>query len=228
MIQAIRVILVDDEDDFRQPMRRLLEREGFVVFDFPSIKSMNEDIREIDPDVILLDKILPGEHSLDTLKKLRAETRIGLIMVTGCKSSDERIEGLESGADAYVTKPVDVRELSVLIRSLKERLRPDGVDEWVLNEKDWTLTSPQQEIVNLTGTEFNIVAALSRLQGETVSRENLYNETGKRMFDVEDRSLDVSISRLRAKFKNPDKPLPVKSVRNMGYVFLERVSLIKA
>lgn len=223
-MSKIRVMLVDDEEDFREPVARFLRKAGMDVVGVGSVEEMAEPMTGWRPDVIVLDVNLPGESGMAALQRLRSESSAGLVMVTAQGGVDDRIHGLTLGADSYLGKPVNIRELEAVIRSLSSRIAPDKPvsapeSGWVFDTERWTLISPHAEEVRLSAAEHSVLMALTRQPGQPVSRDVLFNALGKQPAGPEDRSLDVLVSRLRRKFPDSIITLPIRSVRGIGYVF---------
>ena len=143
-MSAIRVILVDDEADFRIPVGRFLTKQGLEVRDCDRVEALPSVLEQFTPHIIVLDVNLPGESGMDAVNRLRQETRAGLVMVTARGDVDDRIKGLARGADSYLPKPVDLRELEAVIRSLAMRLSAaaEGENAWILHMDTWTLAAP--------------------------------------------------------------------------------------
>lgn len=228
MSRPVRVILVDDEEDFRIPVARYLTRGGMTVTGVESVEALEVLLETETADVIVLDVNLPGESGLDAVDRLRRRTTAGLIMLTARSDVEDRIIGLRRGADGYLGKPVDLRELAASIRNLAERLAPPPVAEgWSFDGRAWTLTTPQGLTIALTQTECLLIATLVDHAGEPVAREVLADALGLTLRDGEDRRLDVVVSRLRAKVRDAGA-LPIRAVRNVGYVFPLPVSRLDA
>lgn len=222
---TIKVILVDDEEDFRDPVARFLRKRGITVLDVGSVEDLTAALPTFQPDIIVLDINLPGENGLDAVERLRGTSTAGIIMATARRGVDDRIQGLSLGADSYLEKPLDVRELEAVIRSLWGRLAPRAPSDpdtvWLFSPEDWTLTAPDGLSVRLSTAEYNMVTLLAREPGVAVSRDILFQALGKTASGPEDRSLDVLVSRLRHKFTASEHTLPLKAVRWVGYVLPE-------
>jgi DNA-binding response OmpR family regulator len=223
----IRVTMVEDEDDFREPVRRYLGKRGMVVRGLRSVEDLEDHLEREEPDIILLDVGLPGEDGLSAVRRLRHKTKAGLIMLTARCDVDSRVQGRTDGADSYLSKPVDFRELEAVIRALKRRL--DGVDEaaeavedaWTVDLAAWRLINPSGEEVPLSAAQWLVVDLLTQKPGTPVGREALLKAIGLKPRLVEDRRLDVLMSRLRQKLAATmaqDKA-PIHTVRNVGYAF---------
>ncbi len=225
----IRVLLVDDEADFREPVARFLGKAGMDVVGVGAVEDMAPVMEGWRPDVIVLDVNLPGESGMEAVQRLRAHTAAGLVMVTARGGIDDRIRGLSLGADSYLGKPVNMRELEAVIRSLWSRVMPTPSAAppaerpperaWVFDTDRWVLTSPDGEEARLSAAEHSVLMALTQQPGQAVPRDALFDALGKRSAGPEDRSLDVLVSRLRRKYHASTITLPVRSVRGIGYVF---------
>lgn len=221
-ISCFNILMVEDDDDFRIPAIRFLTRKGMTVQGVPSAEEMYPCLDSFSPDVIILDINLPGEDGFTTARKLRQISDAGIVMLTARGSLDDRVQGLTESADIYLTKPVDMRELEAALlavcRKQRPRSQPDG-QSWVFDPGHWTLTSAEGEQCELSASEHTILLKLLEQPGTPVERSILFDALGKPAAGPEDRSLDVLLSRLRRKFTSPTCPLPVKSVRGIGYVF---------
>lgn len=234
---AIRIALVDDEPDFRQPVARYLRKRGMTVHEAESVEVLWPVLSDIAPNIILLDVGLPGESGLEAANRLREESNAGIIMVTARGWLEERIEGLGRGADSYLCKPVSMRELEAVVLSLWRRIGDDDMagaaaetphgsiaEEWTFDAKGWALISPDGERVRLSAAEYGVLLLLTEAPGDPVSRDHLFVALKKPPSGPDDRSLDVLVSRLRRKFATSAFKLPIQSVRGVGYVFPGPVS----
>lgn len=189
-------------------------------------------------DLVLLDLGLPGEDGLALMRSLRERSSIAVIVVTGRGDPVDRIVGLEVGADDYVTKPFDVRELQARVRSVlrrtldrKSQATATGAARDVARFAGWTLDlaarrldSPAGGAVDLTTGEFELLATLVRAPGRVFSRDELLEATRNREAAPFDRTIDVQVGRLRRKIEaDPQRPEIIKSVRGAGYVFTPKV-----
>jgi DNA-binding response OmpR family regulator len=236
-MSSICIALVDDEPDFRQPVARYLRKRGMTVHEVGSIEALQPILSEFTPNIILLDVGLPGESGLDALKRLREESKAGVIMVTARGGLEERIEGLDRGADSYLSKPVSMRELEAVVLSLWRRIGTNNTtraaeattndsmaEEWLFDAEGWALISPDGERARLSAAEYGVLSLLTEAPGEPVSRDHLFVALKKPPSGPDDRSLDVLVSRLRRKFSTSAFKLPIQSVRGVGYVFPGPVS----
>jgi DNA-binding response OmpR family regulator len=192
-------------------------------------------------DLVILDLRLPGEDGMQIARKLREESDLPIIMLTGRKDEADRVMGLELGADDYLTKPFSPRELLARIRALLRRSRAretvaDGLARvrayrfsgWELNVRLRRLMTPEGETVSLTNSEFNLLVAFLAAPQRVLSRDQLLNLSRLHNDEVYDRSIDVQVGRLRKKLE-PDSARPrfIRTERGAGYVFMAPVEIVR-
>jgi len=243
MTDTAHLLIVDDDPRICRMLERYLVQEGFTVdtaSDGTAMWKMNEQNR---PDLVILDVMLPGVDGLTLARQLRAQTSVGIIMLTGKKDSVDTIVGLEVGADDYVTKPFEFRELlarirSVLRRTQRSQTTVDSGDEpgkenehkiifndWQLDLDARELVSPSGETAQLTDHEFRLLAILVGNAGQVLSRDQILMKLSRRDWRPEDRSVDMSVAKLRKLIEeNPAKPKLIRTVRNVGYEFAAKVT----
>jgi len=231
------ILVVDDEPEIAGLLRRYLASQGYVVSTAEGGAAMRRVMAEADIDLVLLDLGLPGEDGLALMRSLRETSSVAVIVVTGRGDAVDRIVGLEVGADDYVTKPFDVRELAARVRSVLRRTRDKPAESessaphdvirfagWTLDLDGRRLDSPQGAAVDLTTGEFELLAALVKSAGRVLSRDELLEATRNREAGPFDRTIDVQVGRLRRKIEtDPQRPELIKSVRGAGYVLTARV-----
>ncbi len=228
------VLLVDDDAKLLKLLREYLEGYGFRVLSLADGSEVIKTIRIKSPDMVMLDIMLPGRDGLDVLKEIRAAYSLPVIMLTAKGDDADRIVGLELGADDYLPKPFNPRELLARIRAVLRRLGP-GVAQGagdeketcikagglVLNKAKQTLMVGGDEMV-LSSTEFKVMAALMSHPNTVLSRDQLMNLARGRDFMAFDRSIDVHISNIRAKLRShPPFQHCIKTVWGTGYMFVE-------
>jgi len=235
---AERLLVVDDEEDIRELLDTYLTGYGFEVRTVASGAQMRAALQEAPCDLVLLDLGLPGEDGLTLARELRADPGIGIIIVTGRGQPVDRIIGLEVGADDYVAKPFELRELVARVRSVLRRMHAaapaaagdaasDGrlsFDGWRIDLAARSLHRPDDAPVSLTTGEFDLLAAFVRHPNKALSRDELMDMIHRREAGPYDRSIDVQVGRLRRKIeRDPSSPELIKSVRGIGYIFAPRV-----
>jgi two-component system OmpR family response regulator len=233
---AARVLLVEDDPTIQNMLAEALREGGFEVTLAGSGSQMNVAMSRQAPDLVLLDILLPGEDGRAVCGRLRAERpNLPIIMVTALGEDVDRIHGLEIGADDYVTKPFNTRELIARIRALLRRARPSGTARgrlgpvrfagWVLHPTERKLTSPQGALVTMTSAEFDLLLAFCAHAGEVLSREQLLDLTHGGAAGPVERSVDVHVSRIRQKIEpDPADPTFIKTIRLGGYIFTPEVT----
>lgn len=232
-----RVLVVDDETDVRATLRDYLSAHGYDVVEAPSGEAMRAALAQSLPDVVLLDIGLPGEDGLSLARYLREHYDLAIIMVTGAGEVVDRIVGLEVGADDYVAKPFDLRELLARLKSVLRRYQGDAargaidsagkdgrridIGELVLEIDARRLLAADGSEIPLTAMELDLLKVLAERPNRVLSRDQLLNLTCNRDWDPYDRSIDIRVARLRRKIEaDPDNPRIIKTVRGHGYVFV--------
>jgi DNA-binding response OmpR family regulator len=232
MANAGCVLIVDDDASIREMLAEYLESHGFVVAEAEDGTSMRMEIERAAPDVVLLDLRLPREDGLTLARYLRERYDVGIIMVTGSGEVVDRIVGLEVGADDYVTKPFDPRELLARVKSVLRRTQSRPAEAAVESKRvrfgrcQLDLASHQlfeadgQEIP-ITSMEFDLLKVFAEHPGKALSRDRILTLTKNREWDPYDRSIDIRIARLRRKVEaDPENPHAIRTVRGVGYMFV--------
>lgn len=222
---ARRIVVVDDDPVLRAILRGYLEDAGFRVTEAADGASLMDALPRLDPALMLLDVKLPGASGFELLRSVRARSDLPVIMVTSCTEARERVEGLELGADDYVTKPFNARELVARVRNVLRRAVERGGAEPLAIGGGWTFDRERRRLVGLEGrrvaltaAEGAIMAALAELPGRPVSREALATRMGRRRGGPDDRSIDVLVSRIRHKLAAQRGGGVIRSIRNVGYM----------
>jgi two-component system OmpR family response regulator len=233
------LLIVDDDVRICRMLERYLAREGFTIDLAGDGTQMWAAFHARRPDLVVLDVMLPGVDGLTLARELRSESPVGIIMLTGKSDSVDTIVGLEIGADDYVTKPFENRELLARIRSVLRRTQsaaPAKGDEadsgqtlcfegWKLDLEQRELITPDGAPAHLTDHEFRLLALLVNHAGTALSRDQILMKLSRRDWNPEDRSVDVSVAKLRKLIeRNPSQPRLIRTVRNVGYEFTARVS----
>ena len=226
------LLVVDDDEDIRELLRIYLSGVGYRVLEAGDAQSLRSVLSEHSVDLILLDQRLPDADGLVLARELRAASDVGIIIITGYGQPVDRIVGLELGADDYVAKPVDLRELLARIRSVLRRRSPRPAETaqalsfegWDIDPSARRLTAPNGDIVELTSGEFDLLMVFVRQPNRVLSRDELMNALHHREAGPYDRAIDVQVGRLRRKIESdPTRPAFIKSVRGAGYLFAPKV-----
>ena len=237
MSSVPHIAVVDDERDITQLLAGYLQKQGFRVTELSTGPALMTLMTADPPALVLLDLGLPGEDGFAIARQLREHWQCGLVIVTGRGDAVDKVVGLEVGADDYVTKPFDLRELLARIKAVLRRLagapapapavaaRRLHFAGWALDTAARQLIDPQGAEVSLTSGEFDLLSAFARHPGRVLSRDFLLEQTRGREAGPFDRTIDVQVGRLRRKLE-PDAEIPqiIKSVRGAGYMLAPRVT----
>jgi two-component system response regulator CpxR len=217
----VRILVIDDDVELASLLKEFLNREGFEVDFAHDGKTGLARALDSNPDLVVLDVMLPGMDGFEILRKLRPQSRVPVIMLTARGEDVDRIVGLELGADDYLPKPFNPRELTARIRAIFRRLDPKPATARI--EINGVMLDPgSREVfldgkpVELTTIEFDILEHLMRSAGRVLSRDALMEALYNRKATAFDRSMDMHISHIRRKLE--DRPL-IKTVRGIGYQF---------
>lgn len=229
-----RVLIVDDDHKLRSLLREYLEGYGFDVLTLSEASSVMKTIRTDSPDMVILDIMLPGKNGLDVLRDIRRESAVPVIMLTAKGEETDRIVGLELGADDYLPKPFNPRELLARVKAVLRRRGPDApnlpgkANTLIIRSAELALDTAKQTVrvgegeVELSSTEYRILKVLMERPNTVLSREQIMNLARGRDFMAFDRSIDVHISKLRSKLEvDPKTPRRIKTVWGTGYMFID-------
>jgi DNA-binding response OmpR family regulator len=224
-----RIAVVDDDPSIRETLEGFLEAEGYEICCAADADELDRILRIRPVDLVLLDIRLPGRDGLSLTRDLREKSEMGIILITGRNDKVDRILGLEYGADDYIAKPVDERELLPRVRNLLRRVEhsrsvsaPSMVSfgQFQLDTRGRSLTDPAGKSVPLTTAEFDLLSVFVRNAGQVMSRERLILAIKRRRFESMDRTIDTLVRRLRRKIEaDPDNPQLIKTVHGTGYLF---------
>ncbi|MBC7657349.1 MAG: response regulator [Frankiaceae bacterium] len=230
------LLIVDDDADIRQLLRQYLQENGYRVTTAADGKGLRAALAAGHPDLIILDVMLPGEDGISLCRAVRARSEVPIIMLTARGDDTDRIVGLEVGADDYVPKPFNPRELLARVKSVLRRaksLPPNLQHEelrwfrfagWSLDAVTRDLTAPGGVVVPLSATEFKLLRVLLDHPGRVLTRDQLIELMQSRDAGPFDRALDVQISRLRQRLgEDAKEPAIIKTVRGQGYVLAAAV-----
>lgn len=239
MMVPAHLLVVDDDTDITQILSRYFGGHGFRVSTAGDGIRMRHVLDSEPVDIVIMDVGLPGEDGFSLTRNLREHWHGPVIIVTGRGESVDRIVGLELGADDYVTKPFDLRELLARVRSVLRRTapsaravkvgesRPLSFDGWVLDPQSHSLCGSQGEPIPLTSGEFALLRVFVEHANQVLTRDQLMTHIHGRDAGPYDRSIDVQIGRLRRKIElDPAHPQRIKSIRGTGYLFSPTVRRI--
>jgi two-component system phosphate regulon response regulator OmpR len=242
MADSAAVIVCDDEPDLREAVAEYLARRGLDVRRAEDAAALRRLLAERPADLVVLDIAMPGEDGLTVARALRAESDVGIVMLTAAGDVVDRVVGLEVGADDYIAKPVDLRELLARMRAVLRRREaahqaiaavPNGAAQAnaapvrrVRMGRTWLdldrrrLTGADGAEIPLGPSEFALLRAFAERPGRVLTREVLLDLAHPRGDEHFDRSIDVRIARIRRKVEAvPDRPAVIKTIRGAGYVF---------
>jgi two-component system, OmpR family, response regulator len=231
------VLVVDDDPEICNLLAEYLSTHGYEVAQADCGETMRAEVERAVPAVVLLDIGLPGEDGLTLARFLRERYDCGIIMVTAADAVVDRVVGLEVGADDYIAKPFDLRELRARLKSVLRRLEtreqktppavadaPVPVGKCRLDLRSHQLQGAGGEVA-LTSMEFDLLKALVEHPNQVLSRDQLLTLTRNREWEPFDRSVDILIARLRRKVEDdPDRPSAIRTVRGAGYMFVPCVN----
>lgn len=231
-----RILICDDEPRMREMVSEYLTERGFEVTEAANADELADESRAHPPDLILLDINMPGRDGLTALREMRVHSAVPIIMLTAASEVIDRVVGLEMGADDYLGKPVDLRELEARIKAALRRQSEPQVGLYPKCPKNddtadfgpckldlgaARLFGPQGEEIPITAMEFDLLQLFHENQGRVLSRDQILERAHKKGWAPFDRSIDLRISRLRRKIEsNPSKPQIIRTVRGIGYIFV--------
>ncbi len=231
------LLVVDDDKEIRNLLQEYLIKNSFNVYVASDAVEMDEILSQVDIDLLTLDLMLPGEDGFEICKRLRSTLDIPIIMLTACSEDTDRIVGLEIGADDYLPKPFNPRELLARIKAIFRRMSSNDIElgkdekikkyyfnDWELDVTNRQLISHDKIVVSLSGAEFKLLNILVEHANRVLSRDQLMDWTVGRESTPFDRSIDVQVSRLRHRLNDSGKtPKLIKTIRGEGYVFTASV-----
>ncbi len=243
MNRSIHILVVDDDREIRELLAKFLTKHGYRVSTAADAREMDRVLADWSIDLVVLDIMMPGEDGLTACRRLRAGSPIPIIMLTAMGEDTDRIVGLEMGADDYLAKPFNPRELLARIKAVMRRVGTDGpppaaepeevgdkrqahvFEGWRFDLASRDLTSPDGVRVDLSGGEYELLAAFVTHPQRVLNRDQLLDLARGRSAQPFDRAIDVQVSRLRRKIEcDPKQPALVKTVRGGGYMFTPRVT----
>lgn len=235
---GLHLLVVDDQRDIRDPLAAYLKKRGFRVTSAPDARTAHDALVRNSIDLIVLDIMMPREDGMTFCREVRSTSRVPIIFLTAMAATSDRISGLELGADDYVVKPFEPRELVARIKSVLRRtnmLPPkqngDGAkrlafDSWVFDLEKRELVSRKAVSIPLSAADFRLLEVFVRRPHIVLARDQLLDLTAGRSPQPFDRSIDNQVSRLRKKIEiDPRRPAVIKTVRRDGYVFAADVRI---
>ncbi len=235
----VSLLLVDDEQQLREPLADYLSRQGFAVTQAASAAEARSLLRDARPDLVLLDVMMPGEDGLSLCRHLSESQAIPTILLTARGEATDRIVGLEIGADDYVVKPFEPRELVARIRSVLRRAAKGGpppvedevleFDGWQLDPLKRRLTDAEGVMVSISSVEFRLLMAFLEHPRQVLDRDRLLDMVQGREAHLFDRAVDNQISRLRRKIEVDSRnPALIQTVWGGGYMLAADVRKVRA
>ncbi|OMH25719.1 response regulator [Motiliproteus sp. MSK22-1] len=231
--QSKRILVVDDDQQIRELLQSYLEKNNFGVIALEDGSQLMEHLRSQPFDLVILDIMMPGDDGFSLCRKIRAELEVPIIMLTASAEETDRIIGLELGADDYVAKPFNPRELLARIKAVLRRTRVPNAEakgrflcfaEWRLDTVNRDLISKEGLVLPLSGADYNLLLLFLEHPNQVLSRDDLLSLTRGREANPYDRSIDVQLSRLRQRLGEDAKtPHIIKTVRGAGYVLAVEV-----
>lgn len=223
-----KILIVDDDDRLCRLVSRHLEHDGFHTSRACNGEDMHRQLQQELFSLIIMDIIMPGEDGVSLAREIRSFSDIPIIFLSAKAEIADKVNGLEIGADDYITKPFEQAELLARIHSVLRRSRPDSSRQrkksqayfagWMLNLVDQTLVSPKGKPVEITSSEYHLLDALISNSDVVITRDEILNVISGREWTPLDRSADMAISKLRKKIEpNPRKPALIRTIRNKGY-----------
>ncbi len=247
MLHNAFIVVVDDEPDVLSMVSEYLERDGYNVGRCSSGADLDRTLETVSPDLLVLDVNLPDEDGISIARRLRATHRVPIVMLTALGDTIDRVVGLEVGADDYVTKPFDLRELAARVRAVLRRTpnataglvapRPQpatkqpatkqgarnvaNFGEAFLDFEARCLRGRDGREMPVTATEFEMLSTFARHPNKVLSRDRLLGDSTERSSSCCDRAIDIRVTRIRKRIEiNPTRPQIIKTVRSVGYVYV--------
>jgi two-component system, OmpR family, response regulator len=228
-VAPVRLLIVDDEAALREPLAEYLTRQGFAVSQTASVAEARAALKQTSPDLVLLDIMMPGEDGLSLCRHLVETRAIPTIFLTARGEATDRIVGLEIGADDYVVKPFEPRELVARIRSVLRRASrgaPNPAESELLEFEGWRLdplkrrlTDPEGAVVAISSVEFRLLLAFLEHPHQVLDRDRLLDLVQGREAHLFDRAVDNQVSRLRRKIEADSRnPQLIQTVWGGGYM----------
>ncbi len=241
--EPVNVLIVDDEAEVRALLREYFELEGYRVSEAGDGAEMRAHLEKHPVTLVTLDVNLPGQDGFALAREIRAQRNVPIIMISGKQDPIDRVIGLELGADDYITKPFNLREVLARVRAVLRRYQHDdrpaasltgqskddryGFDGFVLSIPRRELTDANGRVIELTTAEFNLLELLVTRPARVMTRDNIMDALKGHEWSPLDRSIDTLVARLRKKVEgDTEHPRLIKTVRGVGYVFAVEVQKV--
>ncbi|WP_282096037.1 response regulator [Epibacterium ulvae] len=228
MIFDAHLLIVDDDERIRELLKKFLMRAGFLVTSARDAEHARRILGGLDFDMIIMDVRMPGEDGVSLTRSLRETMATPILLLTAQGETEDRIKGLEAGADDYLAKPFEPKELLLRINAILRRVPDTKAEDSTpkvlhLGENRYDIERGElwqgQDLVRLTSTESQLMKIFSACPGEPVSRAKLVEDLGRDRGQAQERAVDVQITRLRRKIEpNPKQPQYLQTVRGAGYM----------
>jgi len=235
-MQKPHILIVEDEDVTRFNLRNLFEAEGYQVSEAIDGDSMEKQLQSNNVNLVIMDINLPGKNGLLLARELTKNNNLALIFLTGRDSDIDKILGLEIGADDYLTKPFNPRELTIRARNILNRILPSNVEkddaiiyfnQWSLNGNSRKMITPDNREISIPRGEYRALRLLIANAGQIVTRQQLIKEMTGRDLRSNDRTVDVTIRRLRKHFESvSDASELINTIHGEGYRFIGQVDKV--
>jgi two-component system OmpR family response regulator len=235
-----RVLLIEDDDDLRSELSEYLRRQGYEVTANPDGRMLHGAGHRLPFDMILMDLTIPGDDGITLTREVRGRSNVPIIIITGRDDVIDWVVSLEIGADDYINKPFDFRELQARIKAVMRRhaiaqtvpLRTTNKIwrflNWEVDGRSRSVRSPKGDFIELTTAEYMLLEAFLSNPSQLLSRDNLLQNVYNRKWSPLDRSIDNLVARLRKKLEDDrDGPQMIKTVRSRGYLFTPSIEEIE-
>lgn len=226
----MKILAIDDEEKILDVIKAYLEKEGYTVLTETNGANALNTFKTVNPDLVILDLMLPGMSGEEICRKIRALSKVPILMLTAKVSEDDKVYGFTIGADDYLTKPFSPRELTMRVKAILRRAKDDLPlnDIFTFNDGDLVIDTRSYEvkkkgrIVNLTPNEYKLLTVMAQNPNKVFTRSELIEKAFGYDFDGFDRTIDAHIKNLRQKIEDdPKNPTYIKTVYGTGYKFGE-------
>jgi DNA-binding response OmpR family regulator len=228
LLKPPQVIVVEDDLDLQEAICTYLNLDGFSASGVGSVQAFLAWVQTHPSyDIAVLDHLLPDGTGLDILKSHINSNRVGVVVMSAQGGLDSRMDALSAGADVYLTKPVEFKELSVILRNVVRRMSGLREPVWRYNKVTWELTSPDNMVIRLTRGEAIVLERVSAMPGEAIMRVELIRCLGADPATYDPRRMEILVRRLRRKVEALlNQTLPIETVHGVGYAFTAQISVM--